>query len=90
MYFYLLLFYCLHYVAACDEAHATSNINDDMLTIPECCTDSTQCCTEENEVPAAAAEMVIVIYQVIYSVIMKTEMVIERNFLCLMVTQTQN
>ena len=80
----------MHYVAAYDEAHAKSNINDDMLTIPECCTDSIQCCTKENEAPAAAAEMVMVTYQVIYSVIMKTKMVTERNFLCLSVTQTQN
>ena len=54
----------MHYVTACDEAHATSNIND-ILIIPECCTDSTQCCTEENEAPAAAAETIMIIYQVI-------------------------
>ena len=34
-------------------ASAVCNINDDILTIPECCTDYTQCYTEENEVPAA-------------------------------------
>ena len=39
-----------------------TNINDDLLTVPECYTDSTQCCTEENEVPAA--EMIMIAYQI--------------------------
>ena len=30
-------------------ASAASNINDDILTIPECCTDSIQCYSEEND-----------------------------------------
>ena len=55
---YLLL---VPYIAACDMACAASNINDDILTIPECYTDYTQCCTEENEV--SAAEMIMVTYQ---------------------------
>ena len=54
-------------------ASAASNINDDILTIPECCTDYTQCCTEENEVPAA--EMFMVTYQFIQCDDKKTELV---------------
>ena len=54
-------------------ASAASNINDDILTIPECCTDYTQCCTEENEVPAA--EMIMVTYQFIQCDDKKTELV---------------
>ena len=41
---------------------AASNINDNILTIPECFTDSTQCCTEANEIPAA--EIIMVIFQI--------------------------
>ena len=53
-------------------ASAASNINDDILTIPECCTDYTQCCTEENEVPAT--EMIMVTYQFIQCDDKKTEL----------------
>ena len=57
-------------------ASAASNINDDniILTIPECCTDSTQCSTEENEVPAA--EMIMLTYQIMQCDDKKTELVI--------------
>ena len=45
-------------------ASAASNINDDVPTVfeIECCTDSTQCCTEASEVPAA--EMIMVTCQI--------------------------
>ena len=45
-------------------ASVASNINDDniiLMTIPECCTDSIQCRTEENEIPAV--EMIMATYQ---------------------------
>ena len=58
-------------------ASAASNINDDILTIPECCTDYTQCCTEENEVPAA--EMIMVTYQIMQCDDKKTELVIGKQ-----------
>ena len=45
---YCVAIYCLCHIAACDMASAASNINDDILTIPECCTDSIQCYSEEN------------------------------------------
>ena len=55
-------------------ASAASNINDDILTISECCTDYTQCCTEENEV--LAAEMIMVTNQIMHCDDKKTELVI--------------
>ena len=58
-------------------ASAASNINDDILTIPECCTDSTQCRTEENEVPAA--EMIMATYQFTQCDDKKTELVIGKQ-----------
>ena len=69
-------------------ASAASNINDDILTIPECCTDSTQCYTEANEVPAA--EMIMVICQFMQCGDKKTELIIGNKFLCLLIAQTQN
>ena len=51
-------------------ASAVSNINDDILTIPECCT---ECRTEENEVPA------MVTYQFIQCDDQKTELVIGKQ-----------
>ena len=59
-------------------ASAASNINDDILTIPECCTDSTQCCTEANEVPAA--EMIMVTCQIMQRDDNKTELIIGKQF----------
>ena len=53
---------------------AVSNINDDILTIPECCTDSTQCCTEANE-----AEMIIVTCQIMQCDDKKTELIIGKQ-----------
>ena len=58
-------------------ASAASNINDDILTIPECCTDYTQCRTEENEVPAA--EMIMATYQFTQCDDKKTELVIGKQ-----------
>ena len=55
-------------------ASAVCNINDDILTIPECYTDYIQCCTEENEVPAA--EMIMATYQFTQCDGKKTELVI--------------
>ena len=59
-----MCFYCLCRIAAFDMASVASNINDDILTVSEveCCTHSTQCCTEVNKVPAA--EMVMVTCQI--------------------------
>ena len=54
-------------------ASAASNINDDILTIPECCTDSVQCHTKENEVPA------MVTYQFIQCDDKETELVIGKQ-----------
>ena len=61
-------------IASCGIASAASNINDDILTIPECCTDYTQRCTEENEVPAA--EMIMATYQFTQCDYKKTELVV--------------
>ena len=58
-------------------ASAASNINDDILTIPECCTDCTQCCNEENEVPAA--EMIMATYQFTQCDDKKTELVTRKK-----------
>ena len=61
-------------------ASAASNINDDTLTIPECCTDSTQCCAdsaEVNEVPAA--EMIMVTCQIMQFDDKKTELIIGKQ-----------
>ena len=58
-------------------ASAASNINDDILTIPESYTDSIQCCTEENEVPAA--EMIMTTYQFMQRDDKKTELVIGKK-----------
>ena len=56
-------------------ASVASNINNDILTASEieCCTDSTQCCTEANEVPAA--EMVMVTCQIMQCDDRKTELI---------------
>ena len=56
---------------------AASNINDDILTIPKCCTDSTPCCTEANEVPAA--EMIMVTCQIMQCDDKKTELIIGKQ-----------
>ena len=58
-------------------ASATNYINDDLLTIPECYTDSTQCCTEENEV--SVAEMIMIAYQIMQYDDKKTELVIGKQ-----------
>ena len=60
-------------------ANAASNISDDILTIPECCTDSTQCYTETNEVPAA--EMIMATCQIIQCDDKKTELILEKQIL---------
>ena len=72
-----MCYYYLCHIAACDMANAASNINDDIQTIPECCTDSIQCCTEENEVPAA--EMIMTTYQFMQCDDKKTELVIGKK-----------
>ena len=72
-----MCYYCLCHIAACDMASAASNINDDILTIPECCTDYTQCCTEENE--ALAVEMIMATYQIMQCDDKKTELVIGKE-----------
>ena len=71
-------------------ASVASNINDDIPKVSEieCCTDSTQCCTEANEV--LAAEMIIVTRQIMQCDDKKTELIIGKKFLCLLITQTQN
>ena len=58
-------------------ASAASNINDDILTIPECCTDSIQCRAEENVIPAA--EMIMATYQIMQCDDKKTELVIGKE-----------
>ena len=58
-------------------ASATSKINDDILTIPECCTNDTQCFTKQNEVPAA--DMIMVTYQFMQYDDKKTELVIGKQ-----------
>ena len=68
---------CWCHTAARDMASAASNINDDILTIPECCTDFTQCCTEVNEVPAA--EMIMVTCQIMKYDDKKTELIIGKQ-----------
>ena len=59
-------------------ASAASNTNDDTLTIPEYCTDSTQGCTEANEVPAT--EMVMATCQIMQCDDNKTELIIGKQF----------
>ena len=61
-------------------ASVTSNINDDMPTVSEieCCTDSIQCYTEANEVPAA--EMIMVTCQIMQCDDKKTETIIGKQF----------
>ena len=58
---------------------AASNINDDIPTVSEleCCTDSTQYCTEANEV--TAAEMVMVTCQIMQCDNKKTELIIGKQ-----------
>ena len=68
---------------------AASNINDDILTIPKCCTDSTQSCTEANEVPAA--EMVMVTCQIMQCDDKNTELIIGKQvYLPTDYSQSQN
>ena len=62
---------------------AVCNINDDILTIDECCTHYTQCCTDANEV--LAVEMTMNTYQ-----IMQCDDNKEKKSLCLLIIQTQN
>ena len=59
--------------------NAASNINGDLdiLTIPECWTDYTQCCTKENEV--SAAEMILATNQIMKCDDKKTELVIGKQ-----------
>ena len=59
-------------------ASAASNIDDDIPTIPVCCTDCTQCCTEANEVPAA--EMIVVTCQIMQCDDNKAELIIGKQF----------
>ena len=63
-------------------ASAASNINDDIQTISEieCCANSTQCCTETNEV--SSAEMIMVtckIIQIMQCCDEKTELIIGKQ-----------
>ena len=47
------------------------------MTIPECCTDSIQCRTEENEIPAV--EMIMATYQLMQCDDKKTELAIGKK-----------
>ena len=60
-------------------ASAASNISDNIPTVSkiECCTHSTQFCTEANEVPAA--EMIIVACQIMQCDDKKTELIIGKQ-----------
>ena len=60
-------------------ASAASNINDDVLTVfeIECCTDSTQHCTETNGV--SAAEMIVVTCQIMQCDDSKTKLIVGKH-----------